>query len=195
MGLTGRRFKANRHSVGIDASVYFGRQPTSRPAHQPCFVPSRATAVLMYADNGGVDHLDGAIMGFGEGLHDQVPDASHPLTNEPVVLGRIGPKALWQIAPWCSRPLYPEDAVEDTPVIDPRHAARLVRKERPDGSPLKVREFVSHDSRSRFGSLNHVYLGTRNAELQVRDGSDSGHAVDMSKATRITLNGPRAALA
>src|ERR1700732_1017353 len=31
--------------------------------------------------------------------------------------------------------------------VDTRHAARLVRKERPDGSPLKVREFVSHDSR------------------------------------------------
>ena len=116
------------------------------------FAPSRAAAVLMDADNGSVDHLDEAVIGFGEGLHDQVPDASHPPTNEPVVLGRIRPKALWQIAPWCSRPLYPEDAVEDTSVVDPRHAARLVRKERPDGSPLKVREFVSHDWRPGFGS-------------------------------------------
>lgn len=153
MGLTVRQFKANRHSVGIDASVYFGRQPASRPAHQPCFGPARATAVLMYADNGSVDHLDGAVMGFREGLHDRVPDASHPPTNKPVVASRVRPKGLRQIAQWCSRPQYPEDAVEDTPVVDPRHAARLVGKERPDGSPLKVREFVSHDSRPRLGSL------------------------------------------
>ena len=158
----------------------------SRPAHQPCFAPSRATAVLMDADNGSVDHLDGAVMAFGEGLHDQVPDASHPPTNKPVVAGRVRPKALRQIAPWRARPQYPEDAVEDTSVVDPRHAARLVRKERPDGSPLKVREFVSHNSRPRFGSLNHAYLGVRNAELQVRDGPDSGHAADMSKTTRMT---------
>ena len=37
--------------------MYFGRQPTSRRAHQSCFAPSRATAVLMDADNGSVDHL------------------------------------------------------------------------------------------------------------------------------------------
>src|SRR6516165_10388619 len=94
-------------------------------------------------------------------------DASHPPTNEPVVAGRVRPKDFRQIAPWCTRPRYPEDAVEDSSVVDPRHAARLVRKERPDGSPLKVREFVSHDSSPRFGSLNHAYLGVGNAELQV----------------------------
>jgi Putative transposase of IS4/5 family (DUF4096) len=76
--LHGGQFKANGHSVGIDASVNFGRLPTSRPAHQPCFAPSRATAVLMDADNGSVDHLDGAVMGFGEGLHDQSPRCQPP---------------------------------------------------------------------------------------------------------------------
>jgi hypothetical protein len=39
-------------------------------------------------------------------------------------------------------------------------------------------------------SLNHAYLGVRNAELQVRDGPDSGHAADMSKTTRMTQCGP-----
>jgi hypothetical protein len=33
-------------------------------------------------------------MDFGEGLHDQVPDASNPPTNEPVVAGRARSKAL-----------------------------------------------------------------------------------------------------
>ena len=81
------------------------------------FRPSRATAVLMDADNGSVDHLDGAVMDF-EGLHDQVPDASNPPTNEPVVAGRIRSKA-------------PAD----------RTMGRLTAcsEGTPDGSPLKVR--------------------------------------------------------
>jgi hypothetical protein len=182
--------KSHRHSVGIDASVYFGRQPTSRPAHQPCFGPTRATAVLMYADNRCVDHLDGAVVGFREGLHERVPDASHPSTNKPVVAGRVRPKVLRQISPWRSRPQYPEDAVEHPPVVHPRHAARLVRKERPDGSPLIVGEFVSHDSRPRFGSLNHFYLSACNTKRKVRNGSDSGHAADRLETTRMTHGGP-----
>jgi len=107
--------------------VHFGRCP---PLDRPISLvsPLRPTAVLMDADNGSVDHLDGAVMGFGEGLHDQVPDASHPPTNEPVVPGRVRSKALRQVAPWGAQ--YPEDAVEDTSVVDPKHAALLVRKER-----------------------------------------------------------------
>jgi len=35
-------------------------------------------------------------------------------------------------------------------------ARRLVRQHRLDGSPLIVGEFVAHDSRLRFGSLNHA---------------------------------------
>src|SRR5664279_720721 len=85
------------------AKAWLSRQePASRPAHQSCFAPSRATAMLVDADNGSVDHLDGAIMSFGEGLHDQVPDASRSPANEPVVAGRIRPNALRQIAPWCA---------------------------------------------------------------------------------------------
>ena len=125
-------------------------------------------------------------MSFGEGLHDQVPDSSRSPANEPVVAGRVRPKALRQVAPWCALPQYPEDAVEDTSVVDPRHAARLVRKERSDGSPLKVRKCISHDSRLRFGSLNHACPRVRNVEFQVRDGPDSGHAADMSNSMRMT---------
>jgi hypothetical protein len=167
----------------------FWSSATSRPAHQPCFGPTRATAVLMYAANRCVDHLDGAVVGFREGLHDRVPDASHPPTSKPVVASRVRPKILRQIASWRSRPQYPEDAVEDPPVVHPWHAARLIRKERPDGSPLIVREFISHHSRPRFGSLNHVYLSARNTKWKVRDGPDSGHAADMLKTTRMTRIG------
>src|SRR5712671_4697898 len=43
------------------------------------------------------------------------------------------------------------------------------------GSPLKVREFISHDSRPRFGSLNHAHPGASNAERHVRDYPLTGH--------------------
>jgi hypothetical protein len=49
----------------------------------------------------------------------------------------------------------PKDAVEDTPVIYPWHAARLVRQHRPDRCPFVVGELVAHNSSPRFRGLNH----------------------------------------
>jgi hypothetical protein len=80
-------------------------------------------------------------MGLGEGFHDAVPDPSRPPADKAVIAGRVRPKALWQIAPRCAGAQYPENAVEDTSVVDPRHASGLVRQKRPNGGPLKVREF------------------------------------------------------
>ena len=40
------------------------------------------------------------------------------------------------------------------------NGARLVRKERPNGRPFKVRKFIPHDSRPRVGRLNHVQVST-----------------------------------
>ena len=37
--------------------------------------------------------------------------------------------------------------IEDTPVVDPWHAARLVRQHRLDGSPFVVGEFIAHNSK------------------------------------------------
>src|SRR4029077_15893674 len=48
-----------------------------------------------------------------------------------------------------------DDAVEDTAVVHPWHAARLVRQHRLDGSPLMVSEFVAHDSAPPVRGLNH----------------------------------------
>ena len=50
----------------------------------------------------------------------------------------------------------PKDAVQDTAVVHTRDTARLVRQHRLDGRPLVVGEFVAHDSRLRFGHLNHA---------------------------------------
>jgi hypothetical protein len=48
--------------------------------------------MLMHADNGGVDHLDGHIMGGGKCIYDAAPDAGLPPANEAVVASRVGTK-------------------------------------------------------------------------------------------------------
>jgi hypothetical protein len=58
-------------------------------------------------------------MGLGEGFHNAVPDACRPPANKTVVAGRIRPKTLRQITPRCAGAQYPENAVEDTSVVDP----------------------------------------------------------------------------
>src|SRR6476646_1213313 len=95
-------------------------------------------------------------MGGGQRVHDAAPDASPSPANEAVVAGGVRTEVIGQVAPWCSGSQHPEDAIEDTPVVHPRHATRLVRQHRFDGGPFIVGEFVAHDSRLRFGSLNHV---------------------------------------
>jgi hypothetical protein len=70
---------------------------------------------------------------------------------------------------WRSRPQHPEDAVEYTTVIYTSNAARLVRQHRFDGGPFVVAELVAHDSRLRFGNLNHVHGRTINPQRPVAE--------------------------
>ena len=55
-------------------------------------------------------------------------------------------EVVWQIAPRRPRSQVPENAIEDTAIIHPRNAARLVRQHRSNGGPLIIGEFVAHDS-------------------------------------------------
>ncbi|SDH77941.1 hypothetical protein SAMN05216338_101363 [Bradyrhizobium sp. Rc2d] len=58
--------------------------------------------MLMHADNGGVDHLDGGIMGRGRRFYDAAPDTSPPPADEPVVASGVWAKRCRQITPGCS---------------------------------------------------------------------------------------------
>src|SRR5665647_3655108 len=49
-----------------------------------------------------------------------------------------------------SRKLQPNETGVRT-----RHATGLIREERPAGGPFIVREFIPHDSRLQFETLNH----------------------------------------
>ena len=120
----------------------------------------------MHADNRGVDHLDRGIMGSRKCVYDSTPDASPPPPNESVVAGGVRTKHVGQITPRCSRAQDPEDAIEDTTVVHPRNATRLVRQHGFDGNPFMIGEFVAHDSSPQFGSLNHSDLVRRNASRQ-----------------------------
>ena len=62
----------------------------------------------MDADNGSVDHLDGAIMTFGEGVHDGIPNSSRSPANEAVVASRVRSESLRQIVPRCAGAKYRE---------------------------------------------------------------------------------------
>src|SRR5215510_15318117 len=108
--------------------------------------------MLMHADAGGVDHLHSGIVGSSKCVHDTAPDTSPPPTDEAVVACGAGTKHLGQITPRCSRAQDPEDAIEDTTVVNPRNATRLVRQHGLDGNPFIIGEFVAHRSSPQFGS-------------------------------------------
>src|SRR5262249_7986505 len=88
----------------------------------------------MYADNRRVDHLHGGVMSAGQCAHDLGPDARSSPANEAIIASGVRAKVVWQVAPRCPRSQDPEDAIEDTTVVHPWHAARLVRQHRLDGS-------------------------------------------------------------
>jgi len=79
----------------------------------------------------------------GQRIHDPIPDASLPPTNEAVcskwVLGAIGFQADRPGGNLSARP-----KTHRSGPADPQHweCHALVRKERPDRSPFKVREFI-----------------------------------------------------
>jgi hypothetical protein len=119
--------------------------------------------VLVHADNRRVDHLHGGVMGASQSVHDLGPDTSTPPANETIVAGGIGAEADGQVAPWRARSQDPEDAIENTTIIHPGHAARLARQHQPDGRPLMIGQFVAHDSKL-FAALKEtcvVNVGSR----------------------------------
>src|SRR5215831_713492 len=163
MGLTGAQRQPYRQTIAIDHRMDFARQAAARPSHRLALIPCDAGSMLMHADNGGVDHLDSGVMGSGKCVYDATPDTSSPPADEAVVACGVRTKRLGQITPGCSGAQDPEDAIEDTAVVHPRNATRLVRQHRLDGSPFIIGEFVAHDSSPQFGSLNHGSLAESNA--------------------------------
>jgi len=70
--------------------VNLARQPSSRTTDVLVTIVRDARSVLVYARDEGIDHLHRRVMNGGQRIHDPVPDARPPPTNEAVVAGRAG---------------------------------------------------------------------------------------------------------
>ena len=116
---------------------------------------------------------------------DTAPDAGPPPANEAVVTSGVGTKRFRQIAPGCSGSQDREDAIEDTTVVYPRNATRLVGQHRFDGNPFIIGEFIAHDSNPQFKSLNHRRPAKRNAP---------GGIINKERSTQRVRSRPRVAL-
>ena len=96
--------------------------------------------------DGRIDHLDGGIVSCSKRSHELAPYASPPPANEAIIGGSIWAQSSGQVAPRCARAQDPEDAIEDTAVINPPYAARLIWQQRLDGEPFAVGECIAHES-------------------------------------------------
>ena len=116
--------------------------PRLRPiqASPACFLGG---GLLMNSHAGRIDHLHLAVMGGNHRVHQPIPDAGFAPAVEPIVDCRRRPIALRQVSPGRSRSQDPEYSVHDTPVVDARNPAWLVRQQRLDHVPLEIRQIVA----------------------------------------------------
>jgi len=102
------------------------------------------------ANDGAVDHLDIGFMGLNNRVHEAIPDPCLSPSVEAIVDRGRRTVALGEIRPGDSRAQHPEDAVEHTPIIDARLAARLVGKKRKDHTPFEIAQFVTSHLKTPF---------------------------------------------
>ena len=114
------------------------REPASETSHAAPFFARRT--VLVDAHARGVDHHDLAVKAGRNRLQQPVPYSGFAPAHEPVVAGRRRAIALGYLGLRRAGAEPPEDAVQHPPVIDTRHAARLVRQQRLDNRPLRFRQ-------------------------------------------------------
>jgi hypothetical protein len=99
-----------------------------------------AGSVLVHAHDGGIDHLHRRVMTT---IASMIRSRQRTKRLQQVVRGTYASGRSLQGAP--------------EPIVNMGNATRLVREQRPDGSPFKVSECIPHDSRRRFGRLKHVH--------------------------------------
>jgi hypothetical protein len=144
----------------------------------------------MHAHDGCIDHLHRRVMTGGQRIHDPIPDASLPPTNEAVVASGAGAIGFRQIAPGA-----PERKAQKTPFRTRRSSTLGMPRGLFGRNDLIAAHSNSVSSyRSRFGCLNHVQTdGLRPAKPEIRHFRDyppTRHDADMPKSTRMTQNGP-----
>ena len=93
---------------------------------------------MMGADAGAIHHDHVHVVGVRHGFHDPIPMACIAPPVEAVVGRSWRAVLLWQVGPGdaCSKDI--ENPVDDAPVVNPLHSARLVWKNRFDEFPLQI---------------------------------------------------------
>src|SRR5712672_870547 len=100
MRFTGREAEMDRQAIGVDDRVNLAGQAASRATHILVVVVRDTGSVLVHAHDGGIYHLHRRVMTGSQRIHDLVPDASPPPTNEAIVTSGTGAIGLRQVAPW-----------------------------------------------------------------------------------------------
>jgi hypothetical protein len=114
--LTGCQRQPHRKPIGIDDRVNLTGQPAPWPAHRLSSVLSNAGTVLMHADDRGVDHLHGSVMGASQGVHDLAPDArSSPAKEASPSACRGQPQVRFRGEADMNRPARLAGSVENDP--------------------------------------------------------------------------------
>ena len=111
---TGRNSKPHGHPVGVNNNVKLHRGICN------------TSGMLVHAHHRSTDHLHRGIMCRSKCVHDTCPDPCPPSTDESIVAGCRGAIDVRKIAPRRTRPQYPKDTIENTPIIHACRAARLV---------------------------------------------------------------------
>ena len=94
----------------------------------------------MNTDTGAVDHDDIAIESLGNLAQNMIPDTRLAPSHEPVVAGGIRTISIRNVCPGRACPESPQDAVDHPPVVNAGHAARLIRQQGLNNSPLEIGE-------------------------------------------------------
>jgi hypothetical protein len=92
-------------------------------------------------------------MGRNDSVHQPVPHTCFAPAIEAVEDSGSRPVTLTQINPERTGTQVMEDAVQNSPMINARHTARLVRRQRLDRLPLKLCQVISSMSPSPFTEI------------------------------------------
>jgi hypothetical protein len=114
--------------------------------------------MLMHTDRGGIDHLQIAVISFGNSFENPVPNIDFPPADKAVVASCRRTVAFRDIVPRRARAQSPIDAIQHLAIVGPWLASRLVRQERLDDRPLKIRQLVAacfHDCSSTELESHH----------------------------------------
>ena len=89
----------DRQAMGIHHHVNLAGQAPSRATHIVLIVVGDAGSMLVHSHDRGIDHLHRSVMTSGQCVHDPVPYASLPPTNEAIIASSPRTIGFRQIAP------------------------------------------------------------------------------------------------